>query len=91
MARFQDKLRAARERRGLSRAELAVLVGLSDRTIENYEQGRRGEALTVAVLLRLALSLGVSMANLADDPGPKRPAKKRPRGRPPGAKKTPAT
>jgi DNA-binding XRE family transcriptional regulator len=42
---------AARERLGLSRAELAELSGLSPRTIEGYEHGRPGLPANLLIVL----------------------------------------
>lgn len=36
-----EKIRPIREAEGLSREEFANLVGISKRTIQNYEQGQR--------------------------------------------------
>ncbi len=36
---FQSRLKEARERKGLSRPELATLLGLSKSAISNYENG----------------------------------------------------
>ncbi|MDR0991483.1 MAG: helix-turn-helix domain-containing protein [Ruminococcus sp.] len=41
---FKDKLKAERERAGLTQKQLAQMVGLTDRTIQNYEHGRGGAA-----------------------------------------------
>lgn len=43
-----------RERLGLSQEELAVLLGISRRTLENWEQGRREPTGAARVLLRVA-------------------------------------
>jgi putative transcriptional regulator len=45
---------AVRERCGLSRQEFAALMGLSTRTLQNWEQGRRKPHGTARVLLRVA-------------------------------------
>jgi transcriptional regulator with XRE-family HTH domain len=37
---FADRLRLARTRAGLTRAELAEAAGISERAIEEYENGR---------------------------------------------------
>jgi putative transcriptional regulator len=43
-----------RERLGLSQQELAELLGISRRTLENWEQGRRKPTGAAKVLLRVA-------------------------------------
>ncbi len=43
-----------RERLGLSQQELAELLGISRRTLENWEQGRREPTGAAKVLLRVA-------------------------------------
>lgn len=43
-----------RERLGLSQQELADLLGISRRTLENWEQGRRAPTGAAKVLLKVA-------------------------------------
>ena len=43
-----------REKLGLSQEELAVLLGISRRTLENWEQGRREPTGAAKVLLKVA-------------------------------------
>jgi len=43
-----------REKLGLSQQELAVLLGISRRTLENWEQGRREPTGAAKVLLKVA-------------------------------------
>jgi transcriptional regulator with XRE-family HTH domain len=50
-------IRAAREKLGLTRAELASQAGVSVRNIENWEQGHRRPRIDV--VLRLASILGI--------------------------------
>ncbi|MBR4656524.1 MAG: helix-turn-helix transcriptional regulator [Oscillospiraceae bacterium] len=63
-----SKLKAARERRGLTQKELARLADVSPRMVQNYEQGRadinRAEVLTVK---RLADVLRVKIEDLIED------------------------
>jgi transcriptional regulator with XRE-family HTH domain len=47
------RLRAARERLGLSRAQAAKMTGVPARTWENIEQGRAGSSTLTAPLLKL--------------------------------------
>lgn len=60
-------LRPARERRGLSQAELAARVGLSRQALGAIEAGRA--VPSVAVALRLARELGVTVEALFGGPG----------------------
>ncbi len=49
-------VREARNKLKLPRAEFARIMGVSPRTVEGWEQGRRQPKGAVSVLLRLALS-----------------------------------
>jgi putative transcriptional regulator len=49
-------VRQAREKLELPRAEFARMLGVSPRTVEGWEQGRRTPRGAAGVLLRLALS-----------------------------------
>lgn len=60
---FGETLRKLREDRGLSQAELAGKVGLSQGAIAHYERGSR--ALDVETVLALTQALGVSVEELA--------------------------
>jgi transcriptional regulator with XRE-family HTH domain len=60
-----DKLRAARERAGQSREQLALAADLTASTITVYENGYRGPSR--AALIRLAGALGVSPRELVDE------------------------
>ena len=46
-------IRAIRERTSLSQSELARLVGVSVKTLQNWEQGRRRPTGPAATLLRI--------------------------------------
>jgi len=59
------KLRATRERVGLSREQLALASGLTASTITVYENGYRGPSRPA--LIRLAAALGTSPRDLVDD------------------------
>jgi len=50
----QASVAGVRERLGLSQQELADLLGISRRTLENWEQGRREPTGAAKVLLRVA-------------------------------------
>ena len=75
-----ERLRAAREARGLSQTSLAVQTGLNLGNINELEQ-RRKASVRADTLVSLAASLGVStdyLLGLTDDPRP-RPRRKRQR------------
>lgn len=64
-----DRLRAARERRGLSQRELSKLLEIGDNQINKYENG--GAEPSLRVLYRIAEQLGVTadyLIGLSDDP-----------------------
>jgi putative transcriptional regulator len=46
--------RAVREKLGLSQANFAALIGISPRTLQNWEQGHRRPEGTARALLRIA-------------------------------------
>ena len=50
---FKERLKEKRKEAGLSQAELAVLVGVTSRTIQNYELGTR-KPQNVEVVQKLA-------------------------------------
>ena len=51
---FPDpEMKAIRERLGLSQEKLAVLLGVSKRTVENWEQGQRHPTGAARSLLRI--------------------------------------
>ena len=41
-----------RERRGMTQKDMAGLLGVSIRTIQAYEQGRRTPSKTISILLK---------------------------------------
>lgn len=47
------KVKAVREKVGLSQQDFAMLIGVSKRTIENWEQGRRQPTGPAKALLRI--------------------------------------
>lgn len=52
--RFNEpEVRAIREMTGLSQAHFATLIGVSPRTLENWEQGRRHPTGPARALLRI--------------------------------------
>ncbi len=64
---FSERLRHARQQRGLSQAGLARLCGLSQSAISNYESGARRDAREI---LDLAKALNVSAQWLKSGLGP---------------------
>jgi putative transcriptional regulator len=46
--------KAVREKLGLSQAQFAALIGISPRTLQNWEQGHRRPEGTARALLRVA-------------------------------------
>lgn len=49
----EPKVKAIREETGLSQASFAMLIGVSKRTLENWEQGRRHPTGPAKALLRI--------------------------------------
>ncbi len=49
----EPKAKAIREKTGLSQNQFALLVGVSKRTLENWEQGRRNPTGPAKALLRI--------------------------------------
>lgn len=47
------EVKAIREKTGLSQARFAMLIGVSKRTLENWEQGRRHPTGPAKALLRI--------------------------------------
>ena len=74
---FGEALKRAREAAGLSQSELARKAGVSLRTIQGWEQGRRSPVSPD--FFRLASALGVSADSFAASVTGE---EKRPRGRP---------
>jgi putative transcriptional regulator len=80
---FAEALKAARERAGMTQAELARRAGVSLRTIQSWEQGRR--VPVSPDFFKLVKALGVSADDFAvitepEPPKAKKPARK-PRGK----------
>lgn len=61
-----DRLRAIRQRRDLTQAELAEKVGVFQTAISQFEQGRAQPS--IETLYRIAEALGVSAAELLENP-----------------------
>ena len=49
----EPEVRAIREKTGLSQGRFAVLIGVSKRTLENWEQGRRHPTGPARALLKI--------------------------------------
>ncbi|MDO3013328.1 helix-turn-helix transcriptional regulator [Mycobacteroides abscessus subsp. abscessus] len=64
-ARLGARVRELREERQLSQAELAYRADINRVTLARIETGRTG--VSVAVLARLALAMGVNPAVLIED------------------------
>ncbi len=58
-------VRAARAATGLSQAEFAKLLGVSVRTLQEWEQGRRAPSGAAATLLRIAARHPAALMELA--------------------------
>jgi DNA-binding transcriptional regulator YiaG len=53
-ANYAAGVSAAREKLGLTQYEMAVLLGISPRTLQNWEQGQREPDQAAKILLRVA-------------------------------------
>lgn len=60
-------LRELRERVNLSQEGLARLIGVSSKTISNWERGIGAASLTVPQIKALCEALGVALSELPDD------------------------
>jgi transcriptional regulator with XRE-family HTH domain len=63
---FKDKLKTERLRAGLTQKQLAEIIGVTDRTIQNYERGRGGAA-RFSHIKALAEALHISADELMND------------------------
>jgi transcriptional regulator with XRE-family HTH domain len=63
---FREKLLSLRESAGMSQPGLAEASGVPVSTLRNYEQGRTGERINFAYVVKLASALGVTCAAFAD-------------------------
>ncbi len=64
--RFQERLRELRQKNNLSQVELGKMIGVSDRTIQNYENNRRTPQ-TYDIIYKLAAALGVKAEELVGE------------------------
>jgi putative transcriptional regulator len=53
---LEPEMKAIRERTGLSQTRFAQLIGVSKRTLENWEQGRRRPTGPARALLKIVAS-----------------------------------
>lgn len=60
-------LKSLREQAGLSQEALARIVGVSSKTVSNWERGTSVASLTVSQIKALCEALGVTLNELPDD------------------------
>lgn len=60
-------LKSLREQAGLSQEALARIVGVSSKTVSNWERGASVASLTVPQMKALCEALGVTLNELPDD------------------------
>ncbi len=65
--RPKPTLKQLREQAGLSQEALARLVGVSSKTVSNWERGTNVASLTVPQMKALCEALGVTLHELPDD------------------------
>lgn len=63
---FGNKIREAREARGITQLELATMVGISDRTLRSIEAGEKPE-VKYLILNRIEEALGISLREVTQD------------------------
>jgi transcriptional regulator with XRE-family HTH domain len=63
----QSTLRDLREHVGLTQEGLARLIGVSSKTVSNWERGIGAASLTVPQVKALCEALGVALSDLPDD------------------------
>lgn len=63
----QQTFKQLREQAGLSQEALARLVGVSSKTVSNWERGTNVASLTVPQMKALCEALGLSLNELPDD------------------------
>ena len=67
---FSEKLKAERKAVGLSQEKLAIALGVTKRTIINYEQGRTVPSLTLMQKLSKCFDLPVTELVAESEEGP---------------------
>ncbi len=65
MVRFGSRLRAVREKAGISQEKLAELANLHRTYVSTVERGKRN--ISIVNIERLAIALGVTMKDLMPD------------------------
>ena len=65
LARFGDRLRATRKKKGVSQEKLAALAGLHRTYVSSVERGEKN--ISLLNIEKLAAALGVTMAALMPD------------------------
>jgi DNA-binding XRE family transcriptional regulator len=66
----ESPLKQLRQRKGLTQAELARRIGVTDRAVRAWEKGEYPPTLTIPQLRALCRELGVTFEELPDDLGP---------------------
>ncbi len=81
---FNDMLKEAREKAGLTQEDLAAKTGLPLRSIQNWEQGHRSPRAEVVLTLAKAVGasaeqmlLAIAMGKAEESPPPKKGRKPR--------------
>jgi transcriptional regulator with XRE-family HTH domain len=84
---FGEALKQAREKAGMTQAQLAERAGLSLRTVQSWEQGRRSPVSPDFFKLVKALRVSADTFAVVTEDGPKPPRlKAKPRHRKPKGK-----
>ena len=66
-ARLGEEIRSARDRAGVTQAELGRIVGLSRPSVANLEAGRQDITVSRLVLVARALDLELNLADLVGE------------------------
>jgi transcriptional regulator with XRE-family HTH domain len=70
--KLESPLKRLRQQVGLTQAELARRIGVSDRAVRGWEKGEYPPTLTIPQIRALCRELGVAFDELPDDLGPPR-------------------
>ncbi|MFB8790094.1 MAG: helix-turn-helix transcriptional regulator [Potamolinea sp.] len=70
--KLESPLKRLRLQMGLTQAELARRIGVSDRAVRGWEKGEYPPTLTISQIRALCRELGVTFDELPDDLGPPR-------------------
>ena len=68
---LESPLKRLRLQKGLTQAELARRIGVSDRAVRGWEKGEYPPMLTIPQIRALCRELGVTFDELPDDLGPR--------------------